>query len=458
MKIKHSTKKSHGFTLVETTVGLGISSIVFAAAITASVGLQKSFNAIDNYFATHMQQIRIIDYLNRDVKRGLIVTTSADLQSVSITIPNYIIQAGDPEAVANPSLVGTPRTPTIAYSRSGPQVNYGSATSSVVYAISGQSILRTENGVITTIASSTDQLVPVTTDVDLTNTEYATTNVTFLPIFSGAEWNHRLRNVLSQKSATRLIGVFARGSTMEVGRKAAQAAQAAQAGNVLLCALCTILILSLIGGSVLLNSTTRFNVTSTQVRGWKEALQVAEAGGDIAYAEVRKTVLTPSNAFSGWTNSGTTHTSPVVTLGTNNLTTSSTVDVFYYDSITGSPWYRSRTKGVAPVRGLRRTGMDDRMLTGARGDSLLRKIDFNYDHFIATYGPNGDGIGKTLVSVSTPQIVRRIEQISAPITPFEAAIKCAGTFYGLGDAALIDSYDSRNGSYYFAATSPADAH
>ena len=184
MKIKHSTKKSHGFTLVETTVGLGISSIVFAAAITASVGLQKSFNAIDNYFATHMQQIRIIDYLNRDVKRGLIVTTSADLQSVSITIPNYIIQAGDPEAVANPSLVGTARTPTITYSRSGSQVNYGSATSSVVYAISGQSILRTENGVITTIASSTDQLVPVTTDVDLTNTEYATTNVTFLPIFT----------------------------------------------------------------------------------------------------------------------------------------------------------------------------------------------------------------------------------------------------------------------------------
>jgi prepilin-type N-terminal cleavage/methylation domain-containing protein len=184
MKIKHSTTKSHGFTLVETTVALGISSIVLAAAIAASVGLQKSFNAIDNYFATHMQQIRIIDYLNRDVKRALAVTTSVDLQSVSMMVPNYIIQAGDPEAVANPSLIGTPRTPTVSYSRSGRQVNYGSTTSSVVYAISGQSILRTENGVITTIASSTDQLVPVTTDVELANTEYATTNVTFLPIFT----------------------------------------------------------------------------------------------------------------------------------------------------------------------------------------------------------------------------------------------------------------------------------
>jgi len=53
-----------------------------------------------------------------------------------------------------------------------------------VYSINGNSITRTENGVVTTIASSTDQLVPSTTDVDLTNTEYATTSVTFAPIFS----------------------------------------------------------------------------------------------------------------------------------------------------------------------------------------------------------------------------------------------------------------------------------
>jgi prepilin-type N-terminal cleavage/methylation domain-containing protein len=196
MKIQHSTnKKLHGFTLIETTVGLSISSIVFLAAITASVGLQKSFNAIDNFFATHMQQVRIIDYLNRDVKRGLIVTTSADLKSVSITVPNYIIQAGDPEALANPSLIGTARTPTITYSRSGSQVNYGSSTSSVVYAINGQTIQRTENGVVTMIAFSTDQLVPQTTNVELANTEYTNTSVTFLPIFTTG-------NAVAERSGT----------------------------------------------------------------------------------------------------------------------------------------------------------------------------------------------------------------------------------------------------------------
>jgi type II secretory pathway pseudopilin PulG len=178
------SRKHFAFTLPEITLALAVSGVVFGAILTSSTSLQKSFNAIDNYFGTHMQQIRIVDYLSRDVKRGLIVTTSADLQTVTVTIPNYIIQAGDPEAVVNPALIGTARTPTMAYTPSGWQVNYGNTTSTVVYSISGLSILRTENGTVTTIASSTDQLVPLTTDVELANTEYAKTSITFQPIFT----------------------------------------------------------------------------------------------------------------------------------------------------------------------------------------------------------------------------------------------------------------------------------
>src|SRR5256714_14914117 len=183
----NTSQKIGGFTLSEMLVSLSLSSIVLAAAITSGVSLQKSFAAVDNYFTTHMQQIRIIDYLNRDVKRGLIVTTSVDLQTVTMNLPNYIIQAGDPEAVANPSLAGTPRTPTISYTSSGWQVNYTPSTTVVEYSISGSSILRTENGVVTTIASSTDQLVPKSTDVELANTEYANTSVTCLPLFTNTD-------------------------------------------------------------------------------------------------------------------------------------------------------------------------------------------------------------------------------------------------------------------------------
>lgn len=193
MKLKTSQSIA-GFTLTEMLVSVSLSSVVLAAAITSGVALQKSFAATDNYFSTEMQQIRIIDYLNRDVKRGLIVTTSVDLQSVTMSVPRYIIQAGDPDAI--PATIGTPRDPTVAVvyttttsgTTSALQVNYSPpnspSTTTVVYSISGNSILRTENGVVTTIASSTDQLVPQTTDVDLANTEYANTSVTFSPIFT----------------------------------------------------------------------------------------------------------------------------------------------------------------------------------------------------------------------------------------------------------------------------------
>src|SRR5437016_12774119 len=108
MKIKYSQTVA-GFTLSEMLVSLSLSSIVLAAAITSGVTLQKSFAAVDNYFSTQMQQIRIIDYLNRDVKRGLVVTTSVDLQSVTMSVPKYIIQAGDPEAIADPEAIGKAR-------------------------------------------------------------------------------------------------------------------------------------------------------------------------------------------------------------------------------------------------------------------------------------------------------------------------------------------------------------
>ena len=183
MKLKRRSI-SAGFTLTETLIAVGISGIVFAAIITASVALYRSFNAVDAYFSTQMQQLRIIDYINRDVKRATAVTTSADLRSITVTIPNYLIKAGDAEAVANASMVGLPRNPTVSLTASGPQVNYGTGTTTVVYSISNNSILRTENGQVTTIASSTDQLLPQTTDVELANTEYTNTTVTFMPIFT----------------------------------------------------------------------------------------------------------------------------------------------------------------------------------------------------------------------------------------------------------------------------------
>ena len=220
-------------------------------------------------------------------------------------------------------------------------------------------------------------------------------------------------------------------------------------GSALVVSLSTVLVLTIVGAGVLANVTTRYNVSTSQVRAWKQALHAAEAAGDIAYAAVRKLALEglkEDEAFAGWTKDGRTYTSPATTIG-GNLVATATVDWLENDSITGNAWYRIRAKGTAPIQGMKRTGMDDRMGVNARGaDTLLRKIDLNYDHFIAAYGPNGDGIDKQVVPVAYPQVTRRIELIAAPITPFEAAIKANGTFYGLGSAAQIDSYSSKNGA------------
>jgi prepilin-type N-terminal cleavage/methylation domain-containing protein len=182
MKLKIPAK-IHAFTLTEMMIAIAIGSIILGVTLTSSIALQKSFSAADNYFGAHLQQIRIVDYLARDVRRGFSVTTSLDKQTVTVKIPRYIIQAADSDAT--PSTIGTPRSPTLAISSGDYNINYGTTTNQITtveYKVSGSSIQRTEDGVVTTIASSTDVLIPETIDIELANTEYTTTAITFKPI------------------------------------------------------------------------------------------------------------------------------------------------------------------------------------------------------------------------------------------------------------------------------------
>ena len=256
----HYIRDKTGFTLGEMLVASGIASLMLTATIIGSVSLQKSLNAVGNYFDTMSPQIRIMDFLSRDVKRSYIVGTSPDYKTVTCTIPNYLVQAGDPDASNG---IGTRRSPKLYQNANGISVSYqarsvsdasitsGSATltvslldalrsqgfasadvgqyvagngippltkiqsvtstttatmsnpasltlttdtvtvgslTAVAYAINTatqpQSITRTENGTVTaTIGASADNLIPQTLDVELQNTEYAQSTVTFLPVF-----------------------------------------------------------------------------------------------------------------------------------------------------------------------------------------------------------------------------------------------------------------------------------
>ncbi len=233
--------------------------------------------------------------------------------------------------------------------------------------------------------------------------------------------------------------------------------KSSESANILITTLSVIFILSMVGANVLINCTTRYNVTAKQVKAWKTALVAAEAGGDVAFNTIRKAVnsASPATVFAndGWATASPapSWTKSVAAFGENNsMTASVTVDTLPAPNISPADtnyYYRIRSTGVARVFGLKRTGMDDRMDASTKGDSLLRKIDFNYDHYIAAYGPNGDGVGAQITPVPNPQISRRVELITVPIRQFEVAIKASGTFYGMGSAAYIDSFRSSNGAY-----------
>lgn len=244
-------------------------------------------------------------------------------------------------------------------------------------------------------------------------------------------------------------------------------------GSTIICALCTIFILSLIGATVLLNCAARYNVATKQVKAWKEALYAAEGGGDIAFAEVRKLVSNPPAAFSGWTSgvpAPASSNGPYTFGPSNNLSTSVTVDRLQpTPNPSGVFCYRIRATGTAKLLGLPRTGLDSALTvsganfaansaTRGNGDTLLRKIDFKYDHFKATYG-DGDMNNPTLQTVSSAQITRRIELIAVPqMASFTGSLRVSGAFSGPGSAGLVDSWDSKRGAYTFVANNPASPY
>jgi prepilin-type N-terminal cleavage/methylation domain-containing protein len=243
-----------GFTLMEMLLALSVGSLMLAAIVAASVCLQKSFVAIDDFFTSHLQQVRIIDYLSRDVKRAYIVISRTNPQTVTCILPNYLTDNGSNQPtrakptlslvgnkiVANyqattvnnvtltqnsanvtcpglslisshfsstnvgQSIIGTgiPAGTTIqsvsgcvlgncsqatmsnaaSVSTTSATVTIGSLTN-VVYSVVNQTIRRRENGAITNIAATADNLIPTSSNIELLNTEFNQSTVTFLPMF-----------------------------------------------------------------------------------------------------------------------------------------------------------------------------------------------------------------------------------------------------------------------------------
>jgi hypothetical protein len=234
-----------------------------------------------------------------------------------------------------------------------------------------------------------------------------------------------------------------------------------QSGNVTIVAMLMLLVLSMIGASVLLNTIARYN-GSMKIGGWQEALSAAEAGADLALNSCRLTVVSGGTPFDttstpAWSlvdptnanHQNVTFTSPlgnsytlpmqytVPTLtqsGQGSYQTWATVVVDAPPELIDSElnqWYRIRSTGYANLAGVARVSMDNPSDMGARRNNALRKFSFTKNRL------TGQGI-------TTPLTSRTVEVMAQPVNAFGAAIIAQGNLKAVTNAYVVDSFDSRD--------------
>ena len=123
------------FTLVEVIVGMAIASAMFAAALSAGLGVLRSLYAADDYSYESNEQLRAMDCIARDVRGALTVNIPTGGLTLAVTLPDYY---SSNDAQGNPT--GSPVDPSLA----GSVPAYGNVAQPllVTYSVSGQRLIR----------------------------------------------------------------------------------------------------------------------------------------------------------------------------------------------------------------------------------------------------------------------------------------------------------------------------
>ncbi len=94
--MKTPSQNLAGFTLMEGMVAAVITIAVFGMLMTGAVALQRSYMAADFQASAQNEQLRVCDYLSRDLQSASGVTISEDSRIIDVTLPEV-----------NPSLLST---------------------------------------------------------------------------------------------------------------------------------------------------------------------------------------------------------------------------------------------------------------------------------------------------------------------------------------------------------------
>lgn len=183
-----------GMTLVETSVALGIGTAIMAAFITASVALQRSFVAIEDYAKGQNDQMRVSDYLALDMRRAFTINVTGDSThppvTVTLTIPNFYVS---PDTPSNPRILSWPGQTYPPHNKHqgiliNQKIDYGTVatpTLTVTYAFdngSGTLSRSVNDGITTTTSVIATEVNDFSVTANLLN-QTAQTQITFKPRF-----------------------------------------------------------------------------------------------------------------------------------------------------------------------------------------------------------------------------------------------------------------------------------
>lgn len=166
MKLALRSSRS-GWTLTELMMAMTISSVLIAGLLVAAYSLQRGFQASRHHIVAQSQQMRLMDYINLDLRRSL---TAERLSGpvIKLSIPDYykIDENGDPQ----------PRDPQI----SGSVVKYGPNPITVQYYQEGDTFVRQEGSAKQILASGVKDFK---FDPENSNSQYFKVSFTFVPRF-----------------------------------------------------------------------------------------------------------------------------------------------------------------------------------------------------------------------------------------------------------------------------------
>ena len=154
-----------GFTLAELLVGMAVGSVTLGAVALTSVSLQRSFEAANYQMTAQNDQLRVLDYLSRDLHLASAVTILNDGEKISVTLPS-----------TSTTSIQLDLGPVVGSLRSG---SSGATTvQTVSYYVEGGELIRDVDGIQTNLADTV-------ADAQFTQSgSFVTVSILFTPRFS----------------------------------------------------------------------------------------------------------------------------------------------------------------------------------------------------------------------------------------------------------------------------------